>query len=80
MRACVQVDFSFSMPLKEALTLIESFKGTLESAIAEGPGGGNPCLTISFKYQIEAMRFLRHHFPKGESESFLRSLIYLEKE
>ncbi len=40
-------DIAWDCPLGDFLKTLEDFNLTLKSFIAEGPGGGNPCITVS---------------------------------
>lgn len=70
----VRQDFVHDMPVQTALDLIERHKGKLAGFKLEGPGGGNPCLTIDFENADEALTFLREMQP-DEADEFLQTQI-----
>lgn len=73
----VSVDFCYYTPLQEVLESISAHKGRILSFITQGPGGGNPELTLGFDTEEQAMDFLRDHSP--EDDAFNRTLLRKEE-
>lgn len=69
------VDFDSNESLQQTLDRIERHRGRIDSFRAHGPGGGNPCIALTFDDKRDALAFLREQFPKGESEALLESLL-----
>jgi hypothetical protein len=47
----IEIDIAYDILLGDFLEDLEQYQGQIESFIANGPGGGNPCLTIAFPSQ-----------------------------
>lgn len=42
-----EIDIAYDCPLGDYLEALEKYNLKIESFIAIGPGGGNPCMTLS---------------------------------
>ena len=54
----ITLDIAWDCPLGDFLTDLEEFNGVLTSFIADGPGGGNPELTLTFQDPESARAFI----------------------
>lgn len=72
-----QVDFAHCATLGEFLVYLEKF-GSPEVVkyIAEGPGGGNPCITLAFTNQSDIESFLVEHYDEDGVNEFILSEIF----
>jgi hypothetical protein len=71
-----EVDFAHSSTLAEFLEYLEKYDSPrVIEYIAEGPGGGNPCLILEFMSREMCVKFLSAHY-MGEDEKFIQSQIF----
>lgn len=59
----VETDFAYNDPLQVVLKRIRNFDGLIRDFDPEGPGGGNPCLVLSFHTKEDAEAFAKDHSP-----------------
>lgn len=59
----IELDFAYCDPLRDVLKRIAAQNGTILSFVAEGPAGGNPCLTLGFPTTLNAVAFIQDHDP-----------------
>jgi len=67
----INVDVGHDLSIGEFLDTLERYNGKLVSYIAEGPGGGNPNLTLTFPTELEAEGYVSECFPDDEFDDFL---------
>jgi len=86
-----EVDFAYSSTLAEFMEYLEKYDSPkIVEYVAEGPGGGNPCVILEFptrelcfkfllilEFMSRAMcvKFLNAHY-MGEDEKFILSQIF----
>jgi hypothetical protein len=71
------VDFAHCATLGEFFEYLHKF-GSPEVVeyIAEGPGGGNPCITLAFDSQSDIEAFLVEHYDEDGVNEFILSEIF----
>jgi len=67
----INTDIGHDLSIGEFLDTLERYNGKLVSYIAEGPGGGNPNLTLAFPTELEAEGYVSECYPDDEFEDFL---------
>lgn len=66
--AKVTVDLAYCMELQTFLKMLDDSKGKLTDWMTEGPGGGNPCVTLEFPTEEDALTFLEVLYPEDPIE------------
>lgn len=77
MKYLVKVDVAWNTPKHEIDQHFEEAGATIENYVRVGPGGGNPCYTLSFPTRDQAEKFaIDWHSESGESDhAWMRSLV-----
>jgi hypothetical protein len=71
-----EVDFAYSSTLAEFMEYLEKYDSPkIVEYVAEGPGGGNPCLILEFMSRDMCVKFLNAHYP-GDDDKFIQSQIF----
>jgi hypothetical protein len=72
-----QVDFYYETKLDEFFSILENYDNPkITSYIHEGPGGGNPCINLTFEDRNKCIEFLKHHYQNQESDEFIYEQIF----
>lgn len=72
-----EVDFAHCSTLGEFFNYLEKFNSPdVVKYIPEGPGGGNPCVTLCFTDRNDCERFLMEHYHEREVNEFILSEIF----
>ncbi len=56
----LEIDIAWDCPLGTFLEELEKYQGAITKFIAVGPGGGNPCVTLSFPTRELAYQWFSH--------------------
>ena len=71
-----EVDFAYSSTLAEFMEYLEKYDSPkVVEYVAEGPGGGNPCVILEFPTRELCFKFLSAHY-MGEDEKFIQGQIF----
>jgi len=71
-----EVDFAYSSTLAEFMEYLEKYDSPkIVEYVAEGPGGGNPCVILEFPTRELCFKFLSAHY-MGEDEKFIQGQIF----
>lgn len=71
----LEVDCASDAPVGDVLKMLETHAGNLERFIAVGPGGGNPCLFLTFPSRVQAESFVdAWEGPYGDPD-YIKTLI-----
>lgn len=68
------IDVVGDATIGDVLEDFDRYSGTITKHVANGPGGGNPYVELSFETHQSAMDFLRQWVP-DEEDDFLKTLI-----
>jgi hypothetical protein len=49
--------------------------GSVVGFIADGPGGGNPCVKLSFENRNDCVKFLMNIYCEDEENEFIKNQI-----
>jgi len=71
-----EVDVNHSQSIYEFFKMLEEYGcGSVVGFIADGPGGGNPCVKLSFENRNDCVKFLMNIYCEDEENEFIKNQI-----
>lgn len=70
----VNVDYAHNEKIQDVLMMLKKHRGKVVDFNPEGPGGGNPCMTVQFESEVDGVKYLLERYP-DDSESFSKSRL-----